>query len=105
MPPLIHPETVVHTDAPHIPEVAGGKGEVLFMSRDKTRRFHHAKEVESVHALDEVVPALQYIQLQVDAGYTAAGYLAYEAAPAFDSAFQTHPQSDRRLPNQIAQEC
>ncbi|CDQ40432.1 aminodeoxychorismate synthase component I [Virgibacillus salexigens] len=38
----------------------------------------------------EVMSALQSVQAYVDAGYYAAGYLSYEAAPAFESAFHVH---------------
>ncbi len=40
--------------------------------------------------LTEVLPALEAVQRASDAGYYAAGYVAYEAAPAFDSALAAH---------------
>src|SRR5689334_1177885 len=41
--------------------------------------------------VSEVRPALRAIQEAVRArGFWAAGYIAYEAAPAFDSALRTH---------------
>ncbi|NCC50005.1 MAG: aminodeoxychorismate synthase component I [Spartobacteria bacterium] len=39
---------------------------------------------------DEVIPALRAIERHVDAGRFAAGWLAYEAAPAFDPALTVH---------------
>lgn len=40
--------------------------------------------------LEEVIPCMQSIQQYIEAGYYAAGYLAYEAAPAFDPAQQVN---------------
>ncbi|SHG53542.1 aminodeoxychorismate synthase component I [Ornithinibacillus halophilus] len=40
--------------------------------------------------IDEVIPCLQNVQEAVNQGYYAAGYLSYEAAPAFESAFHVH---------------
>ncbi|WP_324616319.1 aminodeoxychorismate synthase component I [Paenibacillus bouchesdurhonensis] len=45
--------------------------------------------MEAVH-VSEVRPVLQRVQDAVDQGYYAVGYVSYEAAPAFDSAFQVH---------------
>lgn len=42
--------------------------------------------VVHAHALDEVVPALRTVQEAAREGLHAAGYIAYEAAPAFDRA-------------------
>jgi len=41
-------------------------------------------------SIDEVLPMLEKVQAATDEGYYAAGYISYEAAPAFDSAFQVH---------------
>ena len=38
--------------------------------------------------LDEVVPLVQKVQAATDAGHWAAGFVAYEAAPAFDEALR-----------------
>src|SRR5699024_8581971 len=46
--------------------------------------FQDPVEVVSAHRLDEVMPALRTVQSRVEQGLYAAGYLAYEAAPAFD---------------------
>lgn len=40
------------------------------------------------HQIDEVRPMLKEIQQGVEAGLYAAGYLSYEASPAFDPAFR-----------------
>lgn len=44
------------------------------------------REVVPAAALDAVIPALRRVEAAAQAGYTAIGYLAYEAAPAFDPA-------------------
>ena len=56
------------------------------------RRSVFARPVEVLVArrASEVRPALRAIERAVAAGLYAAGYLAYEAAPAFDPAFVTH---------------
>lgn len=41
--------------------------------------------------LSDIQPALQAIEKHTQTGGYAAGFLAYEAAPAFDTALQTHP--------------
>ncbi len=45
-------------------------------------------------ALDEVVPTLAEADSCVAQGQIAAGFVAYEAAPAFDSALECHPPGD-----------
>ena len=47
-------------------------------------------EVVCAHAIDEVVPALTTVAEAANRGLWAGGYVAYEAAAAFDSAFATH---------------
>ncbi|MCU0488486.1 MAG: aminodeoxychorismate synthase component I [Anaerolineales bacterium] len=47
----------------------------------------------------QVIPALQQIEQEVEqGGRYAAGFLAYEAAPAFDPAFQVQPIHGRPFP-------
>ena len=48
--------------------------------------FMNPSEIIIAHSLDEVRPALRAVHQAVGAGLYAAGYLSYEAAPAFDSA-------------------
>lgn len=49
--------------------------------------FSNPHEVLSVAAINDVVPLLEYINVQVnDHSMCAAGFLSYEAAPAFDEA-------------------
>ncbi len=58
---------------------------------DATQRqwlhFQNPKRIISAHRMEEVMPALKTIEEQVyQRGLYAAGFIAYEAAPAFDSA-------------------
>lgn len=46
---------------------------------------------------DDVIPCLQQIIKKVSAGYYAAGYLSYEAAPAFNPSYQAHEQHELPL--------
>lgn len=46
--------------------------------------FVKPKAILTATSVEEVVPALQQVQHAVDNGSYAAGYIAYEAAPAFD---------------------
>lgn len=49
--------------------------------------FCDPKEVISVHRIEEVIPALEAVEELVrQHGLYAAGFISYEAAPAFDSA-------------------
>jgi para-aminobenzoate synthetase/4-amino-4-deoxychorismate lyase len=47
------------------------------------------------NSVDEVRPALRTVHQSVGAGFYAAGYISYEAAPAFDSALVAH---EARIP-------
>ncbi|HEX2094404.1 MAG TPA: aminodeoxychorismate synthase component I [Longimicrobiaceae bacterium] len=60
-------------------------------------RFSGHRETVTAARVEEVVPALRRIEEAVSRGLHAAGFLAYEAAPAFDPALATHPP-DPRLP-------
>jgi para-aminobenzoate synthetase / 4-amino-4-deoxychorismate lyase len=53
--------------------------------------FEGLEETVVAHAIPEVVPALERIEREIAAGRHAAGFLAYEAASAFDPALVTHP--------------
>ncbi len=54
--------------------------------------FAHPEHVISAVRTDEVEPALQAVQECVDQGFYAAGYVAYEAASAFDAALPDGPR-------------
>ncbi|MCW3055755.1 MAG: para-aminobenzoate synthase, subunit [Chthonomonadales bacterium] len=50
--------------------------------------------IVTAHGREEVLPALQAVQTAVnDQGLYAAGFVSYEAAPAFDAAMQVLPAS------------
>ena len=51
------------------------------------RTFRNPVEIIRAEHLDDVIPALRSVQKAVDSGWHAAGFLSYEAAPAFDPAF------------------
>lgn len=58
-------------------------------------RFESPREIIQAHALAEILPALERVENFVNQhnGY-AAGFISYEAAPAFDSALPTHTPQD-----------
>ncbi len=58
---------------------------------DGWRRFDAPVDVVVAESLDQVLPALSRVEAACADGLTAAGYVAYEAAPAFDSSLQAHP--------------
>ncbi|WP_057912925.1 aminodeoxychorismate synthase component I [Peribacillus muralis] len=49
--------------------------------------FTNPIKVYSAHSIEEVLPQFQKVQEAIDQGYYAAGYVTYEAAPAFESSF------------------
>lgn len=53
--------------------------------------FSDPVEVLRADALDEVVGLLERVEARTEAGAEAVGFVAYEAATAFDSALVTHP--------------
>ncbi|MBW3572511.1 MAG: aminodeoxychorismate synthase component I, partial [Gemmatimonadetes bacterium] len=60
-------------------------------------RFRGPRGIVRADGVGEVVPVLRAVERAVADGLHAAGFVAYEAAPAFDPAFATHPP-DPRLP-------
>lgn len=54
-------------------------------------RFSQPSEVITAETIAEVVPALHRVQEATESGFYAAGFVAYEAAPAFDSAHKVQP--------------
>jgi len=75
-----------HLDAPtallYLAEPAGGP-EWLWAGA--------ADGVVEARALDEVMPALREVEAAARRGYTALGFLSYDAAPACDAALAAHP--------------
>jgi para-aminobenzoate synthetase/4-amino-4-deoxychorismate lyase len=60
-------------------------------------RFEGLRRVVRADTVGEVLPALAEVERAVAEGLHAAGFVAYEAAPAFDAALATHAR-DPRLP-------
>ncbi|HEX5871311.1 MAG TPA: aminodeoxychorismate synthase component I [Longimicrobium sp.] len=60
-------------------------------------RFRGLRRILRADRLDEVIDVLHSVERAVAQGLHAAGFVAYEAAPAFDPALVTHPP-DPRLP-------
>jgi para-aminobenzoate synthetase/4-amino-4-deoxychorismate lyase len=74
---------------PHLGRVK--KDEVLLRSDPAWLHFRAPHDVFRVDTLEDVVPALREIErLTQLRGWHAAGFLSYEAAPAFDPALRTH---------------
>jgi len=66
--------------------------------KDLWYQYENPVEIVSAVSLDEVIPLLERLESKVEKqGYYAAGYLRYEAAPAFDTALETHPASGEPL--------
>jgi para-aminobenzoate synthetase / 4-amino-4-deoxychorismate lyase len=63
----------------------------------KPMTFQNPVRIISAHQLEDVLPSFQLVQEAVDSGYYAAGYLTYESAPAFDSAFRVKSGSSMPL--------
>lgn len=58
-------------------------------------RFHSPKQVIEIKAVDKIVSGLKYIEEEVNnRGLHAAGFLSYEAGPAFDNALKVNRQKD-----------
>lgn len=55
------------------------------------QRFCNPVRIITATHVDQVIPALMEIEDAVAGGLTAVGYVAYEAAPAFDSSLQCRP--------------
>lgn len=56
--------------------------------------FREPVQVIAAHTSAEVRPALDVVAAAARAGRYAAGFVAYEAAPAFEPAFRVHPPTN-----------
>lgn len=75
--------------------------QLFFEFKDKSGEvnpllFHNAEEIIIARRVEEVKPCLEKVQSFVEAGFYAAGFLSYEAAPAFDPAFVVN--QDYKMP-------
>ncbi|TDL92373.1 aminodeoxychorismate synthase component I [Vibrio vulnificus] len=50
--------------------------------------FANPKKVITAHSIEDVLPQFQKVQEAIEQGNYAAGYVSYEAAPAFDKSFK-----------------
>lgn len=66
------------------------KGSALFPCSMGGYRFDTPLEVVETCVLEEVQEKLAYLEGQVAQGRYVAGFLSYEAAPAFDAALSCH---------------
>lgn len=66
------------------------EGAAWFPGGETPRYFESPDTVITARHLHEVWPALLEVERLVGTGLTAAGYIAYEAAAAFDPAMRTH---------------
>ena len=67
-------------------------------SSGKIKPFTFRKPIKVIiaHKIEEVIPCFHLVQQHIDNGYYAAGFLSYESAPAFDSAFKA--RNDYTMP-------
>jgi para-aminobenzoate synthetase/4-amino-4-deoxychorismate lyase len=56
--------------------------------------FKKAREVIQARGLEDVLPLLRRVEEEVGRGAWAAGFISYEAGPAFDPAFTAHQLVD-----------
>jgi para-aminobenzoate synthetase / 4-amino-4-deoxychorismate lyase len=61
-----------------------------------SRSFRDPRRIVAAGTLADVIPALAAVEAETAGGAWAAGFLTYEAAPAFDPAMLAHPAG--RLP-------
>ena len=85
------------------PTSRGSGPRILFQEgwdgpRARWLRFGRPLQVVSTRRVEEVGAAWERVAEGVRRGAWAAGFLAYEAAPAFDAAMVTHPPSDHGPP-------
>ncbi len=66
-------------------------GTALFVGRREARLFAAPSRMLVAVTLEEVRPCLEKVETALAEGRWAAGYLAYEAASAFDPALSVHP--------------
>jgi para-aminobenzoate synthetase/4-amino-4-deoxychorismate lyase len=80
-------------------ESAAGGGRLTAIVRDaasgRWRLFEHPRAVITARRLEDVLPALDEVERACAVtGRHAAGFLAYEAAPAFDQALRARSRGD-----------
>lgn len=61
---------------------------LLFEFNGQSLLFTKPIRIHQTDQLDEVLQVMNRVQKELDQGYYAAGFVSYEAAPAFDSSFK-----------------
>jgi para-aminobenzoate synthetase/4-amino-4-deoxychorismate lyase len=74
-----------------------GAGHIVLQVNGEWITLRRPEQILSTAKPTEVMDVLDRVQAHLDTGKIAAGYLAYEAAPAFDSHFDVHPAGDAPL--------
>ncbi|MEY8757139.1 aminodeoxychorismate synthase component I [Peribacillus frigoritolerans] len=59
--------------------------------------FANPKKVITAHSIEDVLPQFQKVQEAIEQGNYAAGYVSYEAAPAFEQSFKVKDGSKMPL--------
>ncbi|WP_066192476.1 MULTISPECIES: aminodeoxychorismate synthase component I [Gracilibacillus] len=59
----------------------------------QTYQFQHPAKIWKTYKIDEIEELIHQLEKAVDQGYYIAGYLAYEAAPAFDANYAVSPNA------------
>ena len=72
-------------------------GKALFVSRTRELRCVGPAGTVCARSVDEVRGCVQEIEAAVAGGLYAAGFIAYEAAPAFNEVLATHPPGEAPL--------
>ncbi|WP_338066954.1 aminodeoxychorismate synthase component I [Virgibacillus profundi] len=62
-----------------------------FANNQQAILFKNPRDIISALSIEEVIPALQKVQEAVNSGFYAAGYISYEASPAFNHNFRVKP--------------
>lgn len=70
---------------------------LVFDFANKPLTFTNPIKVITAHTIEEVLPCFEQIQVAIENGYYVAGYLSYEGAPAFDSAYKVNVRSQLPL--------
>jgi para-aminobenzoate synthetase / 4-amino-4-deoxychorismate lyase len=94
MPPVHQTPIRATSDPLTVPPYSSEPGDVIMVSGDRLRRFHDPVEIVEAACAGDVIPALDRLATLVEEGCTVAGYVAYEAAAAFDTAMVTHAVGD-----------
>ncbi|MCJ7841460.1 aminodeoxychorismate synthase component I [Lederbergia sp. NSJ-179] len=61
-----------------------------YLGKKNPLTFKNPKKIIIAKTVDEVLPCLEKVETAIEEGYYAAGFLTYEAAPAFDRAFKVN---------------